>query len=39
MLRRPLGKARKRRNIWIFRAFATQPGGMDRRIKYEVIFE
>jgi hypothetical protein len=31
-------KARKRRNIGIFRAFATQPGGMHRRLKCEVIF-
>jgi hypothetical protein len=38
-LRRFSGKARKRRNIWIFRAFATQPGEIHRRIKCEFIFE
>ena len=38
-LRRPAGKARKRRNIWIFRVFATQTDGMHRRTKCDVIFE
>ena len=38
-LRRPTGKARKRRNIWIFRVFATWPDGMHRRPKCDVIFE
>ncbi len=36
MLRRPAGKARKRRNIWIFRAFEAA-GRMHRRIKCEVF--
>ncbi len=32
------GKARKRRNMRIFQVFATQPGGMHRCSKCEVIF-
>jgi len=39
VFRRPAGKARKRRNIYIFRVFATQPDGMHRRLKCDVIFE
>ncbi|MFY9705589.1 MAG: hypothetical protein WAJ95_06715, partial [Desulfobacterales bacterium] len=39
VLKRPAGKAQKRRNIWIFRVFATQLDGMHRRTKCEVIFE
>ena len=35
--RRPPGKARKRRNMNIFRGFATQPGVMHRRPKCEVV--
>ena len=37
-MRRPLGKARKRRNMDMFRGLATPPGGMHRRPKWEVIF-
>jgi len=33
------GKARKRRDTWIFCVFATQPGGMHRRLKCYVNFE
>jgi len=38
-LKRPASKARKRRNIWIFRVFAKRPDGMHRRPKCDVIFE
>jgi len=38
-LRRPPGKALKRRNIWIFQVFGTQPDGMHRRPKCEIVFE
>ena len=37
-LRRPSGKARKRRNTDIFRGFATQSGGMHRRPECEAVF-
>jgi len=37
-LRRPSGKARKRRNMDLFRGLATPPGGMHRRPKREVVF-
>jgi hypothetical protein len=33
VLRRPFGKAQKRNHIEIYQAFATQPGGMHRRLK------
>jgi len=37
-LRHPSAKARKRKNIRIFWAFATQSGGMYRHLKCQVIF-
>ena len=38
VLRRPSGKARKRRNIGYILSFRNAAGGMHRRLKCEVIF-
>ena len=35
--RRPAGKARNRRDMHILRGLATQPGGMHRRPRWEVV--